>query len=166
MSARTDRGLDRLNRLPADQAEPQLRTCCASRRWAAALAAGRPYPTRDALLERADHAWWALDERDWEEAFAAHPRIGERDRAGASERREQAGVAGASAALLAALAEANRLYEERFGRVYVVCATGRGAGELLEDVRRRLDNEPAVELRVAAAEQARITRLRLERLLG
>lgn len=161
-----DPGLSRLNSLPADVAEPELLGCCASRRWAAVLAAGRPYPTRDALFERADHAWWALDQRDWDEAFAAHPRIGERERADPVARREQQGVAGVPAETLTALADGNRRYEERFGRVYLVCASGRSAGELLDDLRSRLDNDPAIELQIAADEQVRITRLRLERLLG
>ncbi|HSR24555.1 MAG TPA: 2-oxo-4-hydroxy-4-carboxy-5-ureidoimidazoline decarboxylase, partial [Candidatus Eisenbacteria bacterium] len=128
------------------------------------LAAGRPDPTRQALLEAAEHAWWALDERDWTEAFAAHPRIGEPD--GAAARREQQAVATAPAETLAALAEGNRRYERRFGHVYLVFASGRSAGELLDVLQERLRNDPATELRVAAGEQARITRLRLERLLG
>jgi len=157
--------LDRLNRLPAGAAEAELLDCCRSRRWAAEVAAGRPYPTPDTLHAAADAAWWRLDAADWDEAFAAHPRIGERDRAGAAARREQAGVAGAPAATLAALADGNRRYEARFGRVFLVCATGRSAGDLLAELERRLGNDPETELRVAAGEQAAITRLRLERLL-
>lgn len=159
-----DGGLARLNRLHREEAERELLACCGSRRWAAALAAGRPYPTRRALLEAAERAWWALDERDWAEAFAAHPRIGEPD--GATARREQQAVATASAETLAALAEANRRYERRFGHVYLVFASGRSAGELLDVLQERLRNDPRTELRVAAGEQARITRLRLERLVG
>ncbi|HEY4026956.1 MAG TPA: 2-oxo-4-hydroxy-4-carboxy-5-ureidoimidazoline decarboxylase, partial [Candidatus Dormibacteraeota bacterium] len=157
-------GLERLNRLPAAAAEAELHDCCGSGRWAAAVAAGRPYPTPAALHAAAERAWWALDEAGWQEAFAAHPRIGER--AGAVSRREQQALDGASAETLAALAEGNRRYEERFGRIFLVCATGRTASEMLAQLRQRLGNDPETELRVAAGEQARITRLRLERLLA
>lgn len=159
-----DEGLERLNRLPREEAERELLACCGSRRWAAALAASRPHPTRQALLDAAERAWWALDEPDWSEAFAAHPRIGEPE--GATARREQAGVATAASATLAALEEGNRRYERRFGRVFLVFASGRRADELLRVLEERLRNDPETELRVAAGEQARITRLRLERLLG
>jgi OHCU decarboxylase len=159
-------GLDRLNRLPAAAAEAALRRCCASRRWAAAVAAGRPYPSAGALHQAAERSWWSLEPADWLEAFAAHPRIGERDHADATPRREQSGVAGASSATLAALAEGNRRYEERFRHGFLVFASGRTADELLADLRRRLAADPETELRVAAGEQAKITRLRLERLLA
>lgn len=159
-----DEGLERLNRLPRADAERELLACCGSRRWAAALAAGRPHPTRQALFDAAERTWWALDEPDWAEAFAAHPRIGAPD--GAAARREQAGVATADPATLAALEDGNRRYEGRFGHVFLVFASGRGAGELLRLLEARLRNDPDTELGVAAGEQARITRLRLERLLG
>jgi OHCU decarboxylase len=156
--------VERLNALSEEAAAVELLGACASGRWAAAVAAGRPYPTAHALFAAAETAWWALDERDWREAFAAHPRIGERERADAAARREQAGVASADARTLAELADGNRRYEERFGHVFIVCASGRTAEAMLADLRRRLESEPAVELRVAAGEQAKITRLRLEAL--
>lgn len=159
-------GVGRLNVLAREEAERALLACCGSTRWARELAAGRPYPTAEAVLEAADRAWWALDEAAWHEAFAAHPRIGEAGRAGATERREQRGIAGASDETLAALAGGNRRYEERFGRVFLVFASGRSGVELLKLLQRRLGNDPQTELRIAADEQARITRLRLERLLG
>ena len=161
-------GLDRLNRLPRADAERELLACCGSRRWAARVAAGLPHPTLRSLLDAADRAWWALDPADWDEAFAAHPRIGERDgdRATPTARHEQRGVATASPETLAALAEGNRRYEERFGRVFLVFATGRDADEMLAILRRRLENDAETELREAAGEQARITRLRLERLIA
>lgn len=157
--------LDRLNRLPAAEADTALLACCASRPWAATVAGGRPYPTPEALYDAAERAWWSLDEADWQEAFAAHPRIGERP-AEATARREQAGISGASAETLAALASGNRFYEERFDRVFLICASGRTADEMLAALRERLGNDPGTELRTAAGEQAKITRLRLERLLG
>jgi beta-ureidopropionase / N-carbamoyl-L-amino-acid hydrolase len=159
-------GLRRLDDLSAEDAEAALLACCGSRRWAAAVAAGRPYASPAALCEAAERAWWALAPDDWLEAFAVHPRIGERETADVAARREQAGVAGAPAGTLAALAEGNRRYEERFGHVFLVFASGRSADELLAELRRRLDADPETELRTAAGEQAKITRLRLERLVA
>ena len=158
-------GLDRLNQLTQEEAESQLRACCASRRWALAVASGRPYATPPALYDAAEQAWWSQDESDWREAFAAHPRIGERETADSQARREQSGVAGATANTLAGLADANRAYEERFGRVFLICASGRSADEMLASLRERLNNDAETELRIAAGEQSKITRLRLERLL-
>jgi OHCU decarboxylase len=130
------------------------------------MAAARPFPTARAVYAAADREWSALTPTDWQEAFAAHPRIGDRHAADAAARSEQQGVDDASAETLAALDAGNRRYEERFGRVFLVRADGRTAGEMLALLHQRLDNDPETELRVAAAEQARITGLRLERLLG
>ena len=120
-------------------------------------------------MEAADRAWSTTGPDDWHEAFAHHPRIGEKKSAAeqnaqASEwsSEEQAGAAGASAEL----AQMNRAYEDRFGHIYIVCASGRTADELLAIARKRMNNDPETELRVAAAEQHMITRLRLEKLLG
>jgi beta-ureidopropionase / N-carbamoyl-L-amino-acid hydrolase len=151
--------LGRLNELPSDEAERELLTCCASRRWAASVTAGRPYPTARALQRAAADRWWALTRADWLEAFGAHARIG------AAAIGEQAGVAGATPEALAALAEGNRHYEERFGHLFIVRAAGRSASEMLTLLQQRLGSDPAAELRTAAGEQADITRLRLERLL-
>ena len=154
-----------LNTATGQEAQRDLLACCGSRRWAAAMTDGRPYPTARALLEAADRHWWALSGDDREEAFAAHPRIGDRPTEAAA-RDEQRGVDGAAPETLAALAEGNRRYEERFGRVFLVRAAGRSASEMLALLRQRLDSDPDAELRVAAGEQAAITHLRLERLLG
>jgi len=144
----------------------ELLTCCGSRRWAARVSAGRPYADAAALLAAADTAWDHATEADVREAFAAHPRIGEAERGGRQERREQAASADADEATRAALRDGNRAYEERFGHLYLVFASGRSAAELLEDLRARLGNDPATELGVAAEEQRKITRLRLERLVA
>jgi OHCU decarboxylase len=166
-------GLERLNALPAEDAAAELLTCCGSRRWAREMALRRPFASVDRLLAAADEAWWALDPADWDEAFAAHPRIGERkaapaqtERAAAWSRDEQSGAASAGEDVAAALAKGNAEYERRFGRIYIVCATGRSAEEMLAILRERLSNDPATELRVAAGEQATITRLRLVKLLA
>ena len=156
-------GLRWLNSLPPEQAESELLACCGSREWAARMAAERPFTGADALASSADEIWERLGPDDWLEAFAAHPRIGERSGSSWSEQ-EQAGVRASDAAVLAALAEGNQAYERRFGHVFLIRASGRPAAELLGELRRRLDNDPEAELRIAAEEQRKITRLRLERL--
>lgn len=154
---------ERLNALDDAGARAALARCCAARRWVDALLAARPFASDAALFAAAERAWWGLGREDWLEAFAGHPRIGERtDDAWA--RREQAGAEGAGQGTATALAQGNRAYERRFGHVFLICATGRGAGEMLRALQSRLANDPAGELRIAAGEQAKITRLRLERL--
>jgi allantoicase len=162
-------GVGWLDALPARHAEAELLACCASRAWAAGVAAARPFGDAGTLAAAADEVWARLGPDDWLEAFAAHPRIGERPAAPASSgagwsTREQAGVAGADPAVLAELAEGNRAYEERFGHVFLIRATGRSADAMLAALRERLGNDPATELRVAAEEQRKITHLRLEKL--
>jgi 2-oxo-4-hydroxy-4-carboxy-5-ureidoimidazoline decarboxylase len=129
------------------------------------MLAGLPYASDAALLEAAEREWWTLERADWLEAFAAHPRIGERGGDSWS-RREQSGVVDAAPEVRREIEQGNRDYEARFGHVYLVCATGRGAVDLLADLRRRLGADPEQELRVAAGEQAKITALRLEKLGG
>jgi hydroxyisourate hydrolase len=151
------------------EAEAAFLACCGSRVWARWMESRRPYRDTADLLETADRVWWTLTPADWREAFAAHPRIGEKQQDGEDRSRrwsteEQSGAAGAQAAVLAELAEANRIYEERFGDIFIVCATGKSAGEMLALLRARLDNDPETELRTAAEEQRKITRLRLEKM--
>ena len=167
----TDR-LGALNRMPAAEAEAVFRGCCGSARWARQMAARRPFATPADLYAAADAAWWALGAEDWRVAFAQHPRIGDvgalREKFGQSaawSSQEQAGVGGAPEDVLAALAEGNRAYEDRFGYLFIVCATGKTAGEMLEVLEQRLGNAPAEELREAAEQQRQITRLRLEKWL-
>ena len=154
------------------EAEAALLRCCGSVAWARRMAEARPFGDAAAVFAAADRTWWELGPDAWLEAFRAHPRIGERDAAtshGSEARawsaREQAGVAGAAPEVRAALAEGNRAYEARFGHIFIVCATGKRADEMLALLTARLANDPAAELRVAAEEQRKITRLRLERLL-
>jgi 2-oxo-4-hydroxy-4-carboxy-5-ureidoimidazoline decarboxylase len=163
-------GLDGFNRLPDGQARRDLHGCCAAPGWAATVAAGRPYPdveslTAAGLAALADLPWGSVAA-----ALAAHPRIGDRD-AGAGRdavwsRREQAGVADAGADVLAALAEANRAYEKRFDRVFLIFATGRSAAEMLAAARQRLGNDDETERRVVREELAKITELRLRGLVS
>lgn len=153
----------RLNVLGEGAARAALAGCCGARRWVEAMLAARPFASDGTLFDAAERVWWGLGREDWLEAFAAHPRIGARpDHAAA--RREQVGVDAASPETLAALARLNRDYERRFGHVFLICATGKGADEMLLALEARLANDAASELRIAAAEQAKIVRLRLERL--
>jgi len=153
-----------VNGLGDDDAAAALRRCCGSRAWVRRMLSGRPYANDQQLYQAAEREWWALERGDWLDAFAAHPRIGERTTDDWSSG-EQSGVTRAGAELRLALREENDAYERRFGHVFLVCATGRGAAELLADLKQRLANAPDKELRVAAGEQARITRLRLEKLV-
>ncbi|HUP49360.1 MAG TPA: allantoicase [Thermoanaerobaculia bacterium] len=142
-----------------------LRSCCASPAWAEALASKRPFRSWDELVEKGDAIWSRLPPDDWLEAFRAHPRIGERKGAGRWAAEEQSGTRGAPEETMRRLAKGNRAYEEKFGHVYLVCATGRTADEMLANLTERMGNDAKTELRVAAEEQRRITRLRLEKLV-
>ncbi len=182
--------VDEFNRLPDQAAREALGPCCSSGRWIDAIVAGRPYPGMDALLAASDAAVATLRDQDLDEALAGHPRIGDRrveagqherarpavpagwadpdgpDEPGPWSAREQAGVAGAGPELRRALADGNAAYERRFGHIYLACATGRNAADLLGLLRRRLGNDPAAERRVVAAELAKINQLRLRKLVA
>jgi len=166
------RRLHRLNTLLRAEAEAELLTCCGARAWAGGMAELRPFRSLADVLTAADAVWRGLGPNDWLEAFRAHPRIGEGraekpqdERARRWSEKEQGGVAGADAETMAALAAENHAYYERFAHIFIVCATGKSAGEMLALLRARLGNDPAHELHVAAEEQRKITRIRLEKLL-
>ena len=146
-----------------------LMRCCGSARWVDAMLARRPFRDDATLLSAARDVWFSLDTSDWREAFSHHPKIGDRDalrtRFAATRslsEREQSGVSGAGDDVLEALAEGNAAYERRFGFIFIVCATGKTAEEMLGLLRSRIDNDPTREIQIAAAEQAKITALRLE----
>lgn len=153
-----------LNALSDDRCRDVLHSCCGSRRWVRHMLALRPYPDDETLFRRAGTTWWDLDPADWLEAFAHHPRIGARGTKGWAEQ-EQAGMAGAGTDTRDALVEANRAYEQRFGHIFLICATGRSGEEILTALYHRLRNDPGTELRLAAGEQAKITELRLRKLV-
>ncbi len=159
------------NETGEDEALAAMLACCGARRWATGMVAARPFDTVEALSAIADRVWAAMDETDWIEAFACHPRIGERKAAHASaqsaawSQQEQLAVTDAEACVLAALAEANAQYEQRFGFTYIVCATGRSAREMLDILKRRLGNSRDVELRQAAEQQRQIVQIRLRKWL-
>ena len=149
--------------------------CCGSKRWAAAMVAMRPIPSVVALSEAADRAWRTMLESDWLEAFACHPRIGERnpalvatyasaqssDWSRAWSQQEQSSANTVNQSVLVELAEGNRLYEEKFGFIYIVCATGKSADEMLAILKRRLASNRDAELREAAEQQRQIMQIRL-----
>lgn len=164
--------LEKLNAAPDETAQARFLDCCGSRRWARAMTAARPFAGATTLLAQAERIWQSLDARDWLEAFAAHPKIGSRRSAPKQRiqsaqwsRGEQSGVETAESSVLENLAAANRLYEEKFGYIFIVCATGKSAEEMLDFCRRRLDNDADAEIRVAAGEQQKITEIRLKKLL-
>ncbi len=165
--------IGKLNRLGEDEARAALLACCGSARWASEVAALRPFWDVGQLLNIGGRVWRELGREDWLEAFRAHPKIGERkaeaetgEQSRAWSEGEQSRAASAADETRAALAEANREYEGRFGFIFIVCATGKTAEEMLALLRGRLDHDPAEELRVAAGEQWRITELRLRKFLN
>ena len=165
-------GVTGFDAAPDDELRDRLRSCCAAQAWVDELVDGRPYRSEAALYAASDHATAELDAGGLEQALAGHPRIGDSapahggdGRSAAWSRGEQAGVAAAGAYVLAALAAANAAYEERFGHVYLVCASGRSATELLAVCQARLDNDPETERGVVLGELAKINRLRLGKLL-
>jgi len=174
--------LEQLNALDAATAARELRRCCGSNAWTARMVAARPFASAAAMQSAADRIWSALDESDWREAFAAHPAIGSSGsgRSGGSglsrrsreaakadwSAQEQSGVATATTGVIDRLAAKNREYEARFGYIFIVCATGKSADEMLTLLEDRLPHDPAAEIRIAADEQRKITRLRLQKLLA
>ena len=168
-----NQSINRLNELSADNAAAEFLKCCGSTRWSQAMTAIRPFKSIDDLLAKADSVWWSLDQEDWLEAFRAHPKIGEQkaatvqsEQAQGWSAQEQSAASGAATEVMRALAEGNREYEQRFGFIYIVCATGKSSEELLKILNARLKNDAETELRNAAEEQRKITRLRLEKLLN
>jgi 2-oxo-4-hydroxy-4-carboxy-5-ureidoimidazoline decarboxylase len=153
------------------EAREAFRRCCGSTRWSCEMERSRPFDSASAVLEAAGRIWWALEPADWLEAFAAHPKIGARDAprpeqaaTAAWSKAEQSGTKRAAAGELERLAEMNRHYEARFGYIFIVCASGKSAEEMLAMLEARLVNEPDHELRCAATEQAKITGIRLEKI--
>jgi OHCU decarboxylase len=161
-----------LDEMPESSAAEMLADCCGSSRWVSEMIAARPFGSIEAVFSAADRIWRSLSASDWVEAFEHHPRIGERasaiaqgERGAEWSSREQAGIERAGSDRRKALAAVNQEYEQRFGYIYIVCATGKTPEEMLEIARTRLRNAAGAEVRVAAEEQRKITRLRLQKLL-
>ena len=161
--------IEQLNTAEPEAVREQLLRCCGSNAWAAGILARRPFRNREELFEAAESVWCRLSPSDWLEAFSAHPKIGVRKNgSGAISRwssEEQSGVDGAGFDIVERLAKANNEYESRFGWIFLISATGKSATEILHELELRLNNESVEELRVAAGEQAKITRIRLNKLL-
>ena len=161
-----------LNSLSADEAAQELLKTCGSKRWAREMADARPYSTLETLLATANDVWCSLDQSDWHEAFRSHPKIGEKKAAGKVSAQsqqwsgqEQSGVANASQETVSTLASLNHEYEQKFGYIFIICATGKTSDEMLSALRERLQHDPETELPVAGAEQSKITELRLRKML-
>jgi 2-oxo-4-hydroxy-4-carboxy-5-ureidoimidazoline decarboxylase len=157
--------------LPIGQKRDLLQKCCGSKAWIDKMIAAPPLEDLVDLVETAEEKWWECSEKDWLEAFEHHPKIGDINSlkekyyntvAWASN--EQSGVDSASDEILQALANGNDDYEQKFGYIFIVCATGKSAGEMLEILQGRLPNNPEDEIKIAADEQLKITKLRLEKL--
>ena len=165
--------LEWLNSLPSELAAQELLHCCGSKRWAQQIAEDRPYESLEALIERASDVWWSLEPHDWLEAFRSHPKIGEKKAATSVSAQsqqwsgqEQAGINNASQEAVDSLTTLNRAYERKFGFIFIICATGKTSAEMLLALRERLENDAAAELPIAAAEQSKITELRLKKLVS
>jgi 2-oxo-4-hydroxy-4-carboxy-5-ureidoimidazoline decarboxylase len=158
------------NALSSAQAESALMDCCGSARWAVSVASRRPYATVEALHKAANAIWWNLERAEWLEAFSHHPQIGDKPASGSDSARqwaegEQTGARAATEEVKARLARGNRAYFEKFGYIYIVCATGKSAAGMLAILEQRLQNDVPSELSIAAEQQRMITRFRLEKLL-
>jgi len=161
------------NQLSAEEARKEILACCGSTAWARGLAARRPFDDEPSLIATSDEVWRSLATADWLEAFSQHPRIGERKAPNSAlaqslawSEQEQARVADAAHSLQVALEEGNREYERRFNRVFIVCATGKSAAEILEILRARLRGDDVTELQQAGEEQRKITNIRLQKWLS
>ena len=167
-----DASLDRLNALPSTEAVAEFLKCCGAKNWARQMVAARPFAGVEQMIETADRTWRSLGVNDCLEAFHSHPKIGEKKAAAKTaveaqkwSAQEQSGVEASAEHVLNELAELNRAYEEKFGFIFIVCATGKSSIEMLELLRERIENSLEVELQNAATEQAKITELRLKKLI-
>ena len=165
--------LEQLNALTDSAAQDFFARCCTSQRWAQNMASSRPFASQEELLTKADDCWRQCDGNDILQAFEGHPKIGDINSLKARYANtskiaghEQSGTEGADDKVLTALAEGNQRYEERFGYIFIVCATGKSAAEMLALLKERLTNLPDNELIIAAAEQQKITRIRLNKLIS
>jgi 2-oxo-4-hydroxy-4-carboxy-5-ureidoimidazoline decarboxylase len=168
-----NRVLSHWNALPPDEAAREILPCCGSRAWASSMAARRPVEDVATLLATSDRIWRDLSAADWLEAFQSHPRIGETGRPSEASARsldwstqEQSHAREGRDPLKQALAQGNREYEQRFQRIFIICATGKSADEILANLQQRLKNDEATELREAAEQQRQIAQIRLRKWLA
>lgn len=162
-----------LNNLRSEERKQELHKCCGAEAWVERINALFPFSTKEDLLQKADEVWNQLSESDWLQAFRYHPKIGDvtslKEKFASTAKwaaGEQSSVQEASQQTIEELAEGNKAYEEKFGFIFIVCATGKSAEEMLEILKSRLPNTNGIEIKIAAAEQAKITKIRLEKLLA
>ncbi len=148
------------------QLAPRLLECCGSSNWVTRMLAARPFRSSSRLEDVAEDTWWHLERADWLEAFSKHPQIGEKGKVSQWSAQEQSGMNSAAIQTAQKLAELNQTYFDKFGWIFIVCATGKSADEMLGLLESRLPNNPTDELSIAAAEQNKITLLRLRKLLA
>ena len=165
--------LKELNTIESKTAKAALSKCCGSSKWVDQMISARPFANEEKLMQAADRIWNSLAPPDWLEAFSHHPRIGKIEdleakfastQSWATE--EQNGIRGAPRGVIQDLAKENLDYEKRFGHVFLVCATGKTAEEMLGLLRNRMKHTPEQELKTAAEQQIKITHIRLEKLLN
>ncbi len=164
--------LESLNALTFSDANEQFETCCGAANWVEKMNQNRPFQNKDDLYQKAESIWYSLSSKDWLEAFTHHPKIGNIDslrkkfhNTKSISTNEQSGVNDAVESTLEDLAESNQLYQDKFGFIFIVCATGKSADEMLALIKIRLNNNVNAEMLNAAKEQNKITQLRLEKLL-
>jgi allantoicase len=167
------KGLELLNQLPRPRAVAAFVDCCGSKKWAEEMATRRPFADSASALDAADKIWEGLGQKEWVAAFRHHPPIGGEKAAGKQSakahqwsRSEQAMAQKAPEETMRVLAAANQAYHAAFGYVFLICAAGKTTEEILKSLKQRLSNDPETELRIAADEQRKITRLRLEKILA
>ena len=164
--------LDEFNNLDTESVLKSLKSCCTSTKWQIEVAKQRPFKNLDDFFSLQEKSWLALEKKDFLEAFDGHPKIGDvsslkkkyahtKDLAEG----EQSGVNSASDEVVSELSKLNLEYDDKFGYIFIVCATGKSALEMLNLLKERIENDPEFELRIAAIEQAKITKIRLEKLL-
>jgi len=158
--------LDKLNHLPTSQAATEFLRVCGSKKWADTMVELRPFLSVNDLFTFSERTWKNLDPQDWLEAFSHHPKIGDQNKVDKWAQQEQSGVQGSAEQVLTALVEWNKKYEEKFGYVFLICATGKSAEEMLSSLKIRMRNDARNELQIAMGEAMKITKLRLEKLLN
>ena len=164
--------LESLNALTFSDANEQFETCCGAANWVEKMNQNRPFQNKDDLYQKSESIWFSLSSKDWLEAFIHHPKIGNIDslrkkfhNTKSISENEQSGVNDAAESTLKDLAESNQLYQDKFGFIFIICATGKSANEMLALIKIRLNNNANAEMLNAAEEQNKITQLRLEKLL-
>ena len=164
--------IETLNALDSSEAAAQFNLCCGATNWIKIMNQSRPFQNKNEVYQQAESIWFSLSSEDWLEAFTHHPKIGDIDslrkkfhNTKSISKNEQSGVNNATESTLKNLAESNQLYEDKFGFIFIVCATGKSSDEMLALIKMRLNNNAKIEMQNAAKEQNKITQLRLKTLL-